>query len=98
MIDRSNAEEDLRIIRTLMERATIYRAISAPTALVGGLLAILAAVAIHVHDEIMHLPAIAAARVRVHLDGGFGPRSSSPTFFLSGARQEGTGVLLFLRE
>ena len=58
MIDRSNAEEDLRIIRSLMERATIYRAISAPTALVAGLLAILASAAIHVHDEIMHLPAI----------------------------------------
>jgi hypothetical protein len=58
MIDHSNAEEDLRIIRSLMERATIYRAISAPTALVAGLLAILASVAIHVHDEIMNLPAI----------------------------------------
>ena len=33
----SEAEEHLRIIRSLMERATIYRAISAPTALVGGL-------------------------------------------------------------
>ena len=32
------AEEHLRAIRLLMERATIYRAISAPTALVGGLL------------------------------------------------------------
>ena len=32
------AEEHLRAIRQLMERATIYRAISAPTALVGGLL------------------------------------------------------------
>ncbi len=34
------AEEHLRAIRLLMERATIYRAISAPTALVGGLLSI----------------------------------------------------------
>src|SRR5207244_3046337 len=34
------AEEHLRIIRTLMERATIYRAISAPTALAGGVIAI----------------------------------------------------------
>ncbi len=32
------AEEHLRAIRLLMERATIYRAISAPTALVGGVL------------------------------------------------------------
>ena len=43
MIDRSSAEEDLRVIRTLMERAASYRAISAPTALVGGLLSLLAA-------------------------------------------------------
>ena len=37
MPTRSEAEEHLRIIRSLMEKATIYRAISAPTALVGGL-------------------------------------------------------------
>jgi hypothetical protein len=40
MNERSRAAEHLRIIRSLMERATIYRAISAPTALVGGLLAV----------------------------------------------------------
>lgn len=40
MSDRTRAEEHLRVIRSLMERATIYRAISAPTALVGGLLAV----------------------------------------------------------
>ena len=34
------AEEHLRAIRQLMERATVYRAISAPAALVGGLLAV----------------------------------------------------------
>lgn len=33
----NEAEEHLRVIRSLMEKATIYRAISAPTALVGGL-------------------------------------------------------------
>ncbi len=37
---RSEAEENLRVIRNLMEKATIYRAISAPTALVGGLCSI----------------------------------------------------------
>ncbi len=36
MPTRSDAEEHLRIIRSLMEKATIYRALSAPTALVGG--------------------------------------------------------------
>ncbi len=37
------AEEHLHAIRLLMERATIYRAISAPTALVGGLLSVVTA-------------------------------------------------------
>ena len=45
--ERSKAEEDLRVIRSLMERATVYRAISAPAALVAGLLSILAAGAIY---------------------------------------------------
>ena len=43
MTDHSSAEADLRIIRTLMERAATYRAISAPTALVGGGLSLLSA-------------------------------------------------------
>lgn len=34
------AQENLRIIRSLMERATVYRTISVPVALVGGALAI----------------------------------------------------------
>lgn len=41
MNERAAAEEHLRVIRSLMERATIYRAISAPTALVGGITALL---------------------------------------------------------
>ncbi len=40
MDDRTDPREQLRVIRSLMERATIYRAISAPTALVGGLLSL----------------------------------------------------------
>ena len=39
------AEEHLHAIRQLMERATIYRAISAPTALVGGLLSVVTSAA-----------------------------------------------------
>jgi hypothetical protein len=38
------ALENLRIIRSLMEKAHIYRAVSAPAALTGGLLALLASV------------------------------------------------------
>ena len=37
---RAEAEENLRVIRSLMEKATVYRAISAPSALVGGALAV----------------------------------------------------------
>ena len=44
MIDRTEAEEHLRVIRSLMEKATIYRAISAPGALIGGGLSVLTAV------------------------------------------------------
>jgi hypothetical protein len=51
MNERLKAEEHLRVIRSLMERATIYRAISAPTALVAGLLSIFAAVAIFLNNE-----------------------------------------------
>ena len=37
---RAEAEENLRVIRSLMEKATVYRAVSAPGALVGGLASI----------------------------------------------------------
>ena len=40
MTSLDNAYEQLRTIRSLMERATIYRALSAPTALIGGLLSL----------------------------------------------------------
>jgi hypothetical protein len=40
MTDPEYASEQLRVIRSLMERATIYRALSAPTALIGGLLSL----------------------------------------------------------
>jgi hypothetical protein len=38
MSDLDSASSQLRVIRSLMERATIYRSLSAPTALAGGLL------------------------------------------------------------
>jgi hypothetical protein len=52
MSDRTSAEEDLRVIRTLMERATTYRAISAPSALLAGLLSTLAAGAVYFNNEV----------------------------------------------
>lgn len=39
----TEAEEHLRVIRSLMEKATIYRAVSAPTALAGGVAAVIVA-------------------------------------------------------
>jgi hypothetical protein len=53
MTDHTSAEEDLRVIRTLMERAATYRAISAPSALVGGLLALLSAMFIAKSDLLL---------------------------------------------
>ena len=52
MDPRLKAEEDLRVIRSLMERATVYRAISAPTALVAGLLSIFTATFIYWNNEV----------------------------------------------
>ncbi|MFL6515039.1 MAG: hypothetical protein ACJ8M1_08460 [Chthoniobacterales bacterium] len=52
MDERLNAEENLRVIRQLMERATVYRAISAPTALVAGILSLLAAAAVYYNNEV----------------------------------------------
>lgn len=49
--ERSKAEADLRVIRSLMERATVYRAISAPAALVAGFLSICAAAAIYLNNQ-----------------------------------------------
>jgi hypothetical protein len=45
-MDPAQANDHLRVIRNLMERATIYRAISAPTALVGGVLSVIASVVV----------------------------------------------------
>jgi hypothetical protein len=44
MNDQERAEEHLKTIRRLMERATIYRAISAPSALVGGLFSVVVSI------------------------------------------------------
>ncbi|MEO7317729.1 MAG: hypothetical protein ABIZ56_01940 [Chthoniobacteraceae bacterium] len=41
MPNRTEAEEHLRVIRSLMEKATIYRAISTEAAAIGGILAII---------------------------------------------------------
>jgi hypothetical protein len=42
-IEAEEAEENIRVIRSLMEKATVYRAISAPGALLGGVLSVITA-------------------------------------------------------
>lgn len=53
MTDQTSAAEDLRVIRTLMERVATYRAISAPTALLGGLLSLFSALFIARSDVLL---------------------------------------------
>jgi len=50
--ERSRAEEHLHVIRSLMERATIYRAISAPTALVAGVLSLLSTGIVYLNNDV----------------------------------------------
>jgi hypothetical protein len=52
MTELSRAEEDLRVIRSLMERATIYRAISAPTALLASVLALFSSAIVYVNNNV----------------------------------------------
>jgi len=52
MSQLSRAEEDLRVIRTLMERATIYRTISAPTALLASLLSLLSTAIVYINNDV----------------------------------------------
>jgi predicted membrane channel-forming protein YqfA (hemolysin III family) len=46
MDERLRAEEHLRVIRSLMERATVYRAISAPTAVFGSAMSFITSAAL----------------------------------------------------
>src|SRR4051794_24202538 len=52
MNDRSTAEENLRVIRQLMERGTVYRAVAAPSALVAGILSLLVAAAVYYNNQV----------------------------------------------
>ena len=57
---RAEAEENLRVIRSLMEKATVYRAISAPSALVGGVLAVaVSAMLIYLQRDAHFMPSTA---------------------------------------
>ena len=58
MPTRSEAEEHLRVIRSLMEKATIYRAISAPTALVGGVCSVVFGFSLHFYWRSLPPPTV----------------------------------------
>jgi hypothetical protein len=60
MTDPDSASRQLRVIRSLMERATIYRSLSAPTALVGGLLSLGGFATAYYAKHHRHLPLSAA--------------------------------------
>lgn len=52
MSDRAAAEQNLLVIRQLMERATIYRAVAAPSALIAAILSLLAAGTVYFNNEV----------------------------------------------
>lgn len=51
MTEREQAADHLKVIRSLMERATVYRTISWPTALFGGTLAVILAALIFLREQ-----------------------------------------------
>ncbi len=74
----SEAEEHLRVIRSLMERATVYRAISAPAAAIGGFLAIVASFAFGNWLETPGALLLALPRSTLFLAGGFAQNPAGP--------------------
>ena len=88
------AEEHLHAIRQLMERATIYRAISAPTALVGGLLSIATAVAMLFWQSRDDVRNVDAMRFFLAWTGVFLVTLAANTLFiLRGAQRRGEPML-----
>lgn len=61
MTDQEVAADHLKIIRSLMERATVYRAISAPAALFGGIIALVTGIGMALHAPDPGDPAAPAA-------------------------------------
>ena len=82
-MNATQAEEHLRVIRSLMEKATIYRAISAPTALVGGVLSLVVGGLLHWLSDRPGVPE--AQAVQFFLGGWLGVLASTAvanTWFL----------------
>lgn len=100
MDDRAHAEEHLRVIRSLMERATIYRAISAPTAVVGSALSLLTGTLLVIGNQrgstsFFHLTYPGAARHFIAIwFVVLGATLMANTFFiLRKARREGSAFM-----
>ncbi len=88
------AEEHLHAIRQLMERATIYRAISAPTALVGGLLSLATAAAMLIWQSRDNLRNVDAMQFFLAWTGVFLVTLAANTLFiLRGAQRRGEPML-----
>ncbi len=51
MTEQERAAENLNVIRSLMERATVYRAISWPTALFGGILSLILSTLLYFRED-----------------------------------------------
>jgi hypothetical protein len=90
MNEQERAEEHLRTIRRLMERGTIYRAISAPTALVGGVLSLAACgvwVASPIQDSAPHFSFLLLWLIVLLLTAG-----TNTLFIVLGARKRNEPV------
>jgi|MDTC01.3.fsa_nt_gb hypothetical protein len=57
MSDSETALEHLRVIRFLMEKATVYRAVTVPTAVVGGLIAVILSIILYFSNTDVAVPA-----------------------------------------
>src|ERR1700682_6185485 len=55
MVDQARAEEHLQVIHALIHRASVYRAIAARASLFVGIMAIFAAGAVYINNEMTQL-------------------------------------------
>src|SRR5207237_544082 len=98
MNDNSTAEQNLGAIRGLIERGEIYRAVSARTALIGGVLSILTTGAIYLNDEVTR---ILDRPVRTNASLGRVVRSAlarAPRLGISSHQPECAGVQQYHRQ
>lgn len=73
MTDQEAAADHLKVIRSLMERATVYRAISAPAALFGGIIALATGIMMALRAPEAAATATAFPAASPDPPGGIGP-------------------------